>query len=724
MIKLTIDGIEVEVEEGTTVFRACSKLGIEIPHFCFHERLKIAGNCRMCLVEMEKSPKPIASCATPVTPGMVIHTNTAGVKKAREGVMEFLLINHPLDCPICDQGGECDLQDQAFKYGGARSRFLENKRTVKDKYMGPLIKTQMTRCIQCTRCIRFATDIAGIEEIGALYRGEHMEVTSYLERSLASELSGNIIDVCPVGALNSKPYSFKARSWELKKTESIDVLDAQGCNIRIDSRGNEVMRILPRVNDDINDEWISDKARFAYDGLKYQRLDSPYIRQNGKLVEASWSDAMALVAQKLKSLAGNQMAAIAGTLACTESMFLLKTLLQKLGCNNFDSNQFNYKIDRSSRGNYLFNTTISGLKKADLALLIGANIRQIAPVLNARIGVLQREGKLKVARIGNIIDQTYLINELGASPKVIKAIISGEHQFSKELAAARNPVIIIGDGVYSRDDGYAILALIHQMVDKYKIVRDDWNGFNILHNHASMVGSLDIGFSPKNGGNGVYEILQKAEIGEIKFVYLLGSDEIDMSKIRSSFVVYQGHHGDNGANAADVIFSASSYTEKDAIYVNFEGRPQYARAATSPVGQAKEAWLIINNLANNLGLNLGMSNLMEIRNKLAAEFPAYSNDLENWNVKQGVSERSVHEVREYANAPQFCEANSSKQKGIFANISKIMGGEFIKFTSTDKLLNDDIMTKSINYYMTDSISRASITMAKCLESKKEREKVA
>ncbi|WP_342279120.1 NADH-quinone oxidoreductase subunit NuoG [Candidatus Tisiphia endosymbiont of Myopa tessellatipennis] len=686
MIKLTIDGTEVEVEEGTTVFRACSKLGIEIPHFCFHERLKIAGNCRMCLVEMEKSPKPIASCAMPASSGMVIHTNTIGVKKAREGVMEFLLINHPLDCPICDQGGECDLQDQAFKYGKASSRFLENKRTVKDKYMGPLIKTHMTRCIQCTRCIRFATDIAGVEEIGTLYRGEHMEVTSYLERSLESELSGNIIDICPVGALNSKPYSFKARSWELTKTESIDVLDAQGCNIRVDSRGSEVMRILPRINDDIKEEWISDKARFAYDGLKYQRLDSPYIRKNGKLVEASWNDAIALVAQKLESLAGDQVgdqiAAIAGTLVCTESMFLLKTLLQKLGCNNFDSNQFNYKIDQSSRGNYLFNTTISRLKEADLALLIGANIRQVAPVLNARIGILQREGKLKVARIGNITNQTYYINELGASPDIIKAIISEEHQFAKELEHAKNPVIIIGDGVYSRDDGYAILALIHQMVDKYKIVRDDWNGFNILHNHASMVGSLDIGFSPKNGGNGVFEILQKAERGEIKFVYLLGSDEIDMNKIKSSFVVYQGHHGDNGANVADVIFPASSYTEKDATYVNFEGRPQYGKAATHPVGQAKEDWVIIKNLANSLGLNLGMNNLDEIRTRLAAEFP------------------------------------------VFANISEITSCDFIKFTSLDNLLKSDIVTKPINYYMTDSISRASVTMAKCVESKQERDKVA
>lgn len=682
MIKLTIDNIEVEVEEGTTVFQACTKLGIEIPHFCYHERLKIAGNCRMCLVEMEKFPKPIASCAMPAAPSMIIHTNTLEVKKAREGVMEFLLINHPLDCPICDQGGECDLQDQAFKYGKGSNRFRENKRTVKDKYMGPLIKTHMTRCIQCTRCIRFATDIAGIEEIGAIYRGEHMEVTTYLERSLDSEISGNIIDICPVGALNSKPYSSKARSWELTRTPSIDILDGQGCNIVIDTRGHEVMRILPKVNDEINDEWISDKARFSYDGLKYQRLDRPYIKVNGKLAQSSWQDALDCVADKLKSLEGYQMAAIAGQLACVESMFLLKTLLGELKCHNVDSNQFNYKIDTASRGNYLFNTTISKLQEADLCLLIGANVRQIAPVLNARLGGLQRSGKLKCYRIGNITNQTYHINELGLDPSIINQILTEEHSFAAELIKAKKPIIIIGDGVYAREDGYAVLSLIHQMVDRYKIVRQDWNGFNILHNHAGMVGSLDIGFTPTKDSYGVAQILQKAEEKEIKLVYLLGSDEVDMEKLKSSFIVYQGHHGDKAASSADVILPATSYVEKEAIYVNFEGRAQSTKAAMAPLGQAKEDWRIIKELADKIGIDIGIKDLASIRSKLAAEFP------------------------------------------VFANMGKVINSDFQKFVSSEKLLNNDIVTRPINYYMTDSISRASVTMARCTESKQQRENVA
>lgn len=682
MIKLSIDNTEIEVEEGTTILQACTKLGIEIPHFCYHKRLKIAGNCRMCLVEMEKFPKPVASCSMSVSPSMVIHTNSLVVQQAREGIMEFLLINHPLDCPICDQGGECDLQDQAFKYGKGTNRFLENKRTVKDKYMGPLIKTHMTRCIQCTRCIRFATDIAGIEEIGAIYRGEHMEVTSYLEQTLDSELSGNMIDICPVGALNSKPYAFKARSWELTRTPSIDVLDAQGCNIAIDTRGNEVMRIMPRVNEDINEEWISDKARFSYDGLKYQRLDTPYIKLNGRLVEASWHDALNLVAEKLRTLEGEQIGAIAGQMACVESMFLLKTMLQALGCNNFDSNQFNYKIDRTNRGNYLFNTTIVKLQEADLCLIIGANIRQIAPVLNARLGVLQREGKLNLYRIGNVTNQTYPINELGADPAIISQIVTGDHKLAQALIKAQKPMIIIGDGVYGRDDGYALLGLIHQMVERYKIVREDWNGFNILHNHAAMVGSLDIGFSPQNGGSSAVEIVRKAEEGKIQFVYLLGSDEIDMDRLKSSFVVYQGHHGDRGANVADVILPATSYIEKDAIYVNFEGRAQYTKAATYPLGQAKVDWVIIKELADNLGIDMGIKNLSDIRSNLAAEFP------------------------------------------VFANISNVVRGGFSKFVSTNPLLSHDIVTSPINYYMTDSISRASVTMAKCVASKQQRDQVA
>ncbi|WP_341793140.1 MULTISPECIES: NADH-quinone oxidoreductase subunit NuoG [unclassified Rickettsia] len=678
MIKLTVNGQEVEVTEGSTVFQACTKAGIEIPHFCYHERLKIAGNCRMCLVEMDKSPKPIASCAMPAGNDMVIHTDTPMVKKAREGVMEFLLINHPLDCPICDQGGECDLQDQAFKYGKASNKFHENKRTVKDKYTGPLIKTAMTRCIQCTRCIRFANDIAGIEEMGAIYRGEHMEVTSYLERSLDSEISGNMIDICPVGALNSKPYAFKARSWELKHTDGIGISDAEGTNIRIDSRDNEVMRILPRINEEINEEWISDKIRFSYDGLKYQRLDRPYIRKNGKLIEASWLDALKIVADKITSLQGNQIAAIAGPLACVESMFTLKILLQKIGCNNFDVNQFDYKIDTSSRGNYLFNTSIVGIEKGDLCLLIGANPRQVAPVLNSRIGKRQRSGALKVARIGGGHDQTYKVQELGSSVEIIKDLADGSHEFAKDLSQAKYPMIIIGDGVYSRSDGYAILSLIHKITDKYNIVREDWNGFNILHNHASIVGGFDIGFNSVTSN----EILAKAEQEQIKLVYLLGADEIDFDKLKSAFIVYHGHHGDLGATNADVIFPGCTYTEKSGIYVNLEGRPQISNQAVQPVGEAKADFLIIKNLADHLKIELNVNNLEEVRSKLAAEYP------------------------------------------IFANINKIIENKFVKFNSKDKLLKDEIVNSPINYYMTDVISKASVTMAKCVQAKQEREKIA
>lgn len=694
MPKLTIDGKEIVVEDGVTVFQACNLASIEIPHFCFHERLNIAGNCRMCLVEMEKSPKPIASCAMPASEGMIIHTNTPKVQKAREGVMEFLLINHPLDCPICDQGGECDLQDQAFKYGRGTNRFKENKRSIKDKNFGPLIKTHMTRCIHCTRCIRFATEMAGVEEMGALYRGEHMEVTSYLEKTLTSELSGNMIDLCPVGALTSKPYAFKARSWELEKTESIDVLDALGSNIRIDARGLEVMRILPKINDEINEEWLSDKARFAYDGLKNMRLDRPYVKKNGRLLEASWEEALSIIAGKLKSLQGEEIAAIAGTLACTESMFLLKKLFNLLNCKNIDANQFGYKIDYSSRGNYLFNTSIAGIEGADLCLLIGANPRSVAPVLNARIGKLQRSGRLKVARLGEVDNQTYKITELGSKVEVLQEILSGKHAFTAELKEAKYPMIIIGDGVYSRPDGEAILSLVHEIVEKYNIVRnnpqtleegenlEDWNGFNILHNHASMVGSLEIGFTPGENGKNVKEILEAAEDGKIKFVYLLGADEIDVTKLKNTFIVYQGHHGDVSANIADVILPGAAYTEKNATYVNMEGRAQVARAAVLPPGQAKEDWLIIKLLADKLGVSLDILNLEDVRNEMA------------------------------------------KISSTFANIDNIIPGELVKFTSNKKLEGGELKKVPTNYYMTDSISRASITMAKCLQALQEQEKVA
>ena len=670
MIKLTIDGFEIEVSDGSTVYQACARAGKEIPHFCYHERLKIAGNCRMCLVEMERSPKPIASCAMPVSNGMVIHTNTPMVKKAREGVMEFLLINHPLDCPICDQGGECDLQDQAFRYGKGTNRFHENKRSIKDKYMGPLIKTAMTRCIQCTRCIRFASDIAGIEEIGAIHRGEHMEVTSYLERTLDSEISGNMIDICPVGALNSKPYAFKARKWELKHNASIGVHDAEGSNIRIDSRGDEVMRILPRVNEEINEEWLSDKNRFSYDGLKYQRLDRPYIRTNGKLVEASWSEALKTIADKIKTVKPEKVAAIAGSLTSVEAMFMLKTLLQKLGSNNYSVNQFHYKIDTSERGNYLFNTTIAGVEKADLCLLIGANPRQIAPVLNSRIGQRVRIGSLKVARIGKGHNQTYRIQDLGSNIKIIEELVIGTHKFTKFLKEAKYPMIIVGDGVYARDDGYAILSLIHKIVVEYDIMRDDWKGFNILHNHASIVGGLDIGFN------------NHVKFEELEFAYLLGADEVPFDKLQLAFIIYQGHHGDAGAASADVILPAAAYTEQSGIYVNLEGRPQMAEKAVSSVGAAKEDIEIIKELAGYLKIDIGMDNLQEVRVRLAKEYK------------------------------------------VFASIDRIIENKFSKFSSKDKLSKEPITAEPINYYMTDVISKNSVTMAKCVEAKEARDEEA
>ncbi|AFE52378.1 NADH dehydrogenase subunit G [Rickettsia prowazekii str. GvV257] len=668
MIKLIIDGSEIEISEGSTVYQACIQAGKEIPHFCYHARLKIAGNCRMCLVEIEKSQKPVASCAMPVSKGMVIHTDTPMVKKAREGVMEFLLINHPLDCPICDQGGECDLQDQAFRYGKGTNRFHENKRSIKDKYMGPLIKTAMTRCIQCTRCIRLANDIAGIEEIGAINRGEHMEVTSYLEQTLDSEISGNMIDICPVGALNSKPYAFKARKWELKHTASIGVHDAEGSNIRIDSRADEIMRILPRVNEAINEEWLSDKNRFCYDGLKYQRLDHPYIRKNGKLVEVSWSEAFKTIMDKIKSVKPEKIAAIAGSIVSVEAMFMLKILLQKLGSNNYTVNQFNYKIDTSERGNYLFNTTIVGVEKADLCLLIGANTRQIAPILNSRIGRRVRIGALKVVRIGIGHNQTYKIQDLGNDIKIIEDLAIGTHEYTKAFKEAKYPMIIVGDGVYGRDDGYAVLSLIHKVVDKYNMMRDDWQGFNILHNHASIVGGLDIGFNTTIKFEG------------IKLAYLLGADAIPFDKLKSAFIIYQGHHGDVGAMSADVILPAAAYTEQSGIYVNLEGRPQIAQKAVSTVGGAKEDIEIIKEIAGYLKIDIGMDNLQEVRIRLAKEY------------------------------------------NVFANIDKITENKFTKFISIDKLSKDPIAARPINYYMTDVISKNSVTMAKCVEAHEERKR--
>jgi NADH-quinone oxidoreductase subunit G len=671
MPQITIDGKTIELEDGLTVIQACEIAGVEIPRFCYHERLKIAGNCRMCLVEIEKSPKPVASCAMPINDGMVVHTNTPMVQKAREGVMEFLLINHPLDCPICDQGGECDLQDQAFKYGKNTSRFHENKRSVQDKYMGPLIQTHMTRCIHCTRCIRFASDVAGIDEIGTIGRGEHMEVSTYLNQAITSELSGNLIDICPVGALTAKPYEFKYRSWELHKTRSIDVFDALGSNVRIDSKGLEIIRVLPEINEEINEEWISDKARFSYDGLKYQRLDRPYLKINGKLQEVSWEVALNTLSDKIKSLRPQEIAAICGNIVDCESIFAFKDLFKSIGSDNIDSNQFGYTYDTISRANYLFNTTISGIDKADFCLIIGANPRQNAPVLNARIGRNWRERNLKVARIGEVDNQTYKIQELGDSPLILKEILAGTHEICQIIKESKNPMMIVGDSVLLRDDALNMMSVAHAIGDKYGFLRDDWNGFNVLHNDSGSVGLLDIGFRPSKNGKSFKEILKACQDKDIKLVYLLAADEFDMSALDSSFVVYQGHHGDKGANRADLILPGCAYTEKDGIYVNLEGKPQYSRAIVKPLLHAKNDIDIFIELANLLGITLPFKSLEEIREQMTIEFP------------------------------------------IFSQINKIIPSKLKPLPLNDNLNNEALKKVVINYYMNNVVSRASPTMLNC-----------
>ena len=621
MPKLTVDGIEVEVPGGSTVLQACEAAGAEIPRFCYHERLSIAGNCRMCLVDMEKSPKPIASCAMPAGDGMVIHTNTPEVKKAREGVMEFLLINHPLDCPICDQGGECDLQDQAMAYGEGNSRYLENKRAVDEKFMGPLIKTIMTRCIHCTRCIRFATEIAGVPELGAVGRGEHMEITTYLNETLHSEVSGNVIDLCPVGALTSRPYAFEARPWELKKTESVDVHDAVGSNIRVDARGPEVMRILPRLNEGVNEEWISDKTRFAYDGLRKRRLDKPYVRVNGKLAPVEWSKAFEAIAARLKGLDGSKIAAIAGDLQDAESMFALKLLMESLGSANLDCRQDGARLDASTRASYLFNSGIAGIDEADACLLIGTDPRFEASMVNVRLRGRVTSGGMKIARVGAATDLTYPVEELGDSPKILEDIASGKHPFAQVLTSAERPMLIIGQGALARADGAAVLGLARKLADATGMVTGAWNGFNVLHTAAARVGGLDIGFVPGEGSRDVEGILGGAEKGDIEVVFLLGADEIDTSRLEKAYVIYIGSHGDEGVRHADVILPAAAYTEKDGTYVNTEGRVQLGQRSVFPPGDAREDWTILRALSDVVGKRLPFDSLGELRAKLYEAHP-------------------------------------------------------------------------------------------------------
>ena len=625
MPKLTVNGVEVEVPPGATVLQACELAGFEIARFCYHERLSIAGNCRMCLVEQEKAPKPIASCAMPAADGMAIKTDSPMARKARKGVMEFLLINHPLDCPICDQGGECDLQDQAMAYGFDRSRYHENKRAVADKELGPLVKTSMNRCIHCTRCVRFATEVAGIEELGAVGRGEHMEITTYVEKTLSSELSANIVDLCPVGALTAKPYAFMARPWELRKTETIDALDALGAAIRVDSRSGEVLRVLPRVNEDVNEEWISDKTRFAVDGLRRQRLDRPYVRgADGKLQPASWADAFAAVAGRLAAIPGTKIAAIAGDQADCESMLALKELMAALGSPHLDCRQDGAKLDPGCAAGWRFNSGIAGIDQADALLLVGTNPRFEAPVLNARIRRRWLSGRLKVAAIGPQLDLTYRFDYLGAGPGTLAELADGKLGFAATLKAAKNPMLILGQGGLARADGAAVLALARRLAETHGLVKEGWNGFNVLHVAAARVGGMELGFVPGKDGRDVAAILDGAARGEIDAVWLLGADEIEPAKLGKAFVIYQGHHGDRGAHRADVILPGAAYTEKSATYVNTEGRVQQTRLAIFPPGEAREDWKIVRAASAALGKPLPYDTLAQLRRRLAAASPAFA----------------------------------------------------------------------------------------------------
>ncbi len=662
MPKLTIDGIEVTVEPGTSIIQAAEQVGIEIPRFCYHDKLSVPANCRMCLVEVEKSPKPMASCALPCGDGMVVHTQSPKAKQARKNIMEMLLINHPLDCPICDQGGECDLQDQAVAYGYDRSRYEEEKRAVTNKNLGPLVKTVMTRCIQCTRCVRFGEEIAGVTELGVIGRGEHLEIGTYVEQMVTSELSGNLIDVCPVGALTSKPYAFTARPWELRKTPGIDVLDAVGSNIRIDARGGEIMRVLPRLHEDVNEEWISDKTRFAVDGLKNNRLDKCYVRRNGKLEAATWDEAFAAIKAETKK---RTFGAIVGDLADCESIIALKDLMKELGATNLECRADMAQIDPKHPAGYLFNTTIAGIEKADAILLVGTNPRTEAALVNARIRKTWLAKHIKIGVIGQKIDLNYPYQYLGAGPDTLAELSEGKGAFAAVLKNARNPMIILGAGALRRADGGAIQALARKVAETFNMVKDGWNGYNMLHTQAARVGALMLGFVEGD----------EASWSKVDALYLLGADEMAVENIKPDcFVVYQGHHGDKAAHRADVILPGAAYTEKSATYVNMEGRVQNGLQAVFPPGDAKEDWQIVAGLAAALGHKLPYKTLPQVRARLA------------------------------------------KENAAFAHVDEIQPAKWTPFGKAGKCESKPFGTTVENFYMTDPVSRASKTMQACTDA--------
>ncbi|WP_425996073.1 NADH-quinone oxidoreductase subunit NuoG [Caulobacter sp. DWR1-3-2b1] len=615
-----VNGVEVEFEPGMTVLQVAELAGEEIPRFCYHERLSIAGNCRMCLVEVKPGPpKPQASCALPAAEGQEIFTKTPMVKKAREGVMEFLLINHPLDCPICDQGGECDLQDQAMGYGRDDSRYEENKRAVEEKAMGPLIKTAMTRCIQCTRCVRFITEVAGSPEIGLISRGEDVEITTYLGAAVTSELSANVIDLCPVGALTSKPYAFEARPWELTKTESVDVMDALGSAIRVDARGNAVLRVLPRVNEDVNEEWISDKTRYAVDGLQRQRLDRPYVRVAGRLQPATWGQAFTAVAEKIKATSADRIGVIAGDLQDAESLKATKDLFTALSVKNLDARQDGVALGSGPRESWIFNSTIAGIENADVVLLIGTNPRVEAPVLNTRLRKQWLAGKVRIGVIGEQGDLTYEYDYLGAGPKTLSGLSNSKSDFVAALKNAERPAIIVGQGALTRADGAAVLKAAAGVAKAFNVVKAGWNGWNVLHTAAARVAGLDMGFVPGEGGLTAGQMLKP---GALDVLFLLGADECETATLHA-FKIYLGTHGDAGAHKADVILPGAAYTEKNGLYVNTEGRVQMGERAVFPKGEAKEDWSILRALSEILGHKLPYDSLDQLRAKLFADHPTF-----------------------------------------------------------------------------------------------------
>ena len=670
MLKLKVNEIDVEVEEGLTVLQACEKAGVEIPRFCYHEKLSIAGNCRMCLVEIEKSPKPVASCAMPAAEGMNIKTNTEFVEKARKGVMEFLLANHPLDCPVCDQGGECDLQDQSMFYGVDKSRYKENKREVSEKNMGPLIKTQMTRCIHCTRCVRFATEVAGVTEIGAIGRGEDMEITTYLEQSMQSELSANVVDLCPVGALTSKPYVFEARPWELKKTESIDVMDAIGSNIRVDTYGWEVKRILPRINEDINEEWISDKTRYACDGLLNQRLDTPYIKYNGKFEKASWNEVFNIIKSKFKNADKDKICGMSGDLINMESLYIFKEFFNKtLGSYNVESRSDHTYLNSKKRENYLFNSTINGIEEADFILLIGSNPRYEATILNARIRKAYLQNKTKIISLNDVGDLTYPYESLDGDIENIKKITEDSHEVSSLIKEAKKPLIIFGQSSLKTKSAKYIFESVKSFLKKNNKMSDEWNSLNTISENASTVGSFDLGlYKTVDGSN---EVLKDLENHMFEIVYLLGVDNLKFEK-KNEFVIYQGSHGDKGAEIADIILPGAAYTEQNGYFTNLEGKIQKAYKASFPPEEAKEDWLIINELAETM------------------------NHRKLFNDKDELDSSLLNQIN------LFIEKDKSIKSSTVENVE--FKQEILKVENED-------------YYYSNAIARASKTMLECKTAK-------